>query len=414
MTESVGVDISAISGRFVDLEGGFIAHGSSFFDNSDVGTIGQVETFHGESHTLETILATDVRLRRFTFPLLGGATEEIFSIKVLPFLESSDLCSLAATCSFFNHISRGVHLWTALCLKDFIIDDETISSDHVMVSSQPFASHHVVPITKDAYVQRYKERHSRIEQAKQDDIAAQVEASKEVIVMRVQNFIDTTQLRLLIPLPITALFLSLLLFALHVDGYDISIWGCAAPLLFFVAYVLLSILFVFIIYKKQHNTNSIFHGLWTSMRGPIKSVFIELLGESSRLSYIAVLVILVSISQIILVAVKLSPPSIIPHDVVRHFNWGEVFAPMWMLFIIYCLSPVVSCITEPGIFIFGAIIFWVPFFILFVCLTLKLNAQDHHSNLAHMRMALIFVPFWILEGAVMLASLAFLVVGIYR
>eukprot|EP01038_Epipyxis_sp_PR26KG_P012895 gene12895-17279_t len=66
----------------------------------------------------------------------------------------------------------------------------------------------------------------------------------------------------------------------------------------------------------------------------------------------------------------------------------------------------------------GYVFLWIPLFILFACLTAKLDGQNNHSkssNIAHhIQLTEIFTPFWVIEGFVLINSLIFLGVGINR
>jgi hypothetical protein len=294
-------------------------------------------------------------------------------------------------------------------------DDETVSTAAPNASLPLVTSTAAdISVTKAAYISKFQGRGQRIEEAREAIASAEADAKQLITISHIQRCLDMTQLRLLIPLPLTAAFLSILLLALYFDGYNVSIWGCAAPLLFFVLYLLVAIVVVRFIYKKRYSASAVFNNLWDDLRSPIKTMFDEVLDESSRLSVISIIVILVCASQLVLIAVKLSPPEVISKQVTSHFHWGEVFAPMWLLFLLYCISPLIGCIQEPGIFLIGLGILWVPFFILFVCLTVKLNGQEHHSKLGKMRMALIFMPFWIIEGFVLLSTLLTFIVAVHR
>ena len=64
----------------------------------------------------------------------------------------------------------------------------------------------------------------------------------------------------------------------------------------------------------------------------------------------------------------------------------------------------------------AGILVWIPFLLILVFLTLKLNSGDHNTgeNYANMRLALIFLPFWIVEGIVMLVALGMLIFSVVR
>ena len=113
--------------------------------------------------------------------------------------------------------------------------------------------------------------------------------------------------------------------------------------------------------------------------------------------------------QIIFVAIKLTPSGI-SSDIILNLNWGAVFAPSWVLFLIV---PLLARGREPATLFLAFLLIWVPFFVVLICITVKLNRQQYYGNGPDIRMALIFLPFWIIEGAVMLGALLFVFFGIH-
>ena len=88
---------------------------------------------------------------------------------------------------------------------------------------------------------------------------------------------------------------------------------------------------------------------------------------------------------------------------------------MWLLFILYLISPAIGAFSAgPGPFFGLLTLVWVPMVILFVCLTVKLTGIEDHTKEGRMRLALIMMPFWFMEGLFMLGSLAGFINGVYR
>ena len=254
----------------------------------------------------------------------------------------------------------------------------------------------------------------RIELAKVAKIELIKNAKREERVRHVEKCLDFTQVRILTPLPLTTIILTILLLALHFDGFNIDIWICFVPLFFFFFYLSLSIIAVALVYNYQFDSSSVFRGLWTNMRGPVRVMFGDMLGSSNFLAGVAVFVLVLCVLEAILVAVKLSPDDLVPVSVISTLPWGLVFLPIWCLFAVFCTVPFTKCISEGSVFILGVVLFWIPLFILFVCLTVKLDGEDNNTKAGSMRLALIFMPFWVIEAFFMTASLAFLLFGIHR
>lgn len=155
---------------------------------------------------------------------------------------------------------------------------------------------------------------------------------------------------------------------------------------------------------------SILYGLWVDVQGPLKTLYFETLECRNNLLVGVIIVVVMCLLQIIFVAVKLSPatPSSGP---IKKLDWGVVFLPIWILFTI---SPFLGCLRKPVTIFLGFFCLWFPLLIVIICLTVKLNGEDNHNKYAGLRMAFVFLPFWIIEGFFMLTSLIFLLLGIYR
>lgn len=412
------------------------------------------------------------------FTILPGA-EQVFG-EICEYLEAKDLLVLSVASTFFNRISQSTNLWSRLLSSDFLHYETSVPSTLTPTRANPFSGrfslfhrmnedfvfHHndnntdpmiitqldstirrdpiyysyeqqgnyqiihpnsTLP-SKALYLQKLRERSLRIHNCKVEQQAIEAEQQRGSRSMLLQSFLDCTQMRMLIPLPLLASIISIILFGLYIDGLDISIWICAAPLLFYFLYLGFCIIVHIIVYTQQSIPDSICKGLWSNIRGPLRIVFNDLLGGSIYLTLVATLAALLCCIQVWLVALKLSSQSHlesdqqkyhvdngVPSDVTQSLPWPLVFLPIWCLLLLYCITPAIRCINEISTFFIGLITVWIPFFIFFVCLSIKLDGQEHHSIVgSKLRLALILMPFWLLEGAVLLSSLLFVIFGIYR
>jgi len=364
--------------------------------------------------------------------ILRSATHAIFTNHVLIYLSSAELARTSQCSNYFRNLASEANLWKEQFERDFTFvlhnnNNKSASAQRPLAAAggaRGEEDNELVPPGEEAvvvvvdslssYAQHYKDVMTRVEKAKRDKEESLMDLKRISQVARVQKFLDCTQVRLLTPLPMTTIFLSLLLLTLKLDGYRINIWACAAPLLFFFFYVFFCMLVARCVYTKQFDTTSLYRGLWTNLRGPIRLMFREALGESPRLACIAIVALLLCLAQVVLVAIKLSPSSIIATQP-PSFSWGVVLIPMWCLFCIYCVSPATGCITEFGAYLTGCALLWIPLFIFFVCLAVKLGQKEqNHSSSNNIRLALIFIPFWLIEGTFLASSFSFLVIGIIR
>jgi len=414
--------------------------------------------------------------------------EHVFG-EVCKYLEAIELLSLASSCRFFNRVTQSSFI--QLLSTDFLDSEvpsfaaESIGTSNFIPSSRlasqfgsprggdglmnmtnnrnqnAFAnfmaltllnmssgrqqimrhnlrhSNHSQPRSVQSpsralYLEKLRELNHRIQRLKVEKLAEEDQRQRGKKSILLQSFLDCTQVRILIPLPLLSLVTSIILFGLYADGLNISIWTCSAPLLFYFLYLGFCIIIHMVVYSRQSDAQSIWHGLWTNVRGPLRLVFTDLLGGSYYLTLLAIFAALVCSVQVWLVALKLSSQNHleseqeqqqqqqhvdngVPGSISKFLPWPLVFLPIWCLLALYCLAPLTRCITEPSTFFIGLVTFWIPFFIFFVCLSIKLDGQERHKMVgSNIRLALIFMPFWLIEGAILITSLLFLLFGIYR
>ena len=183
----------------------------------------------------------------------GGVGEQLFATHIFSFLSADDLVRVARVCHLFRDASQVNHLWTELLEDDFTLPFLvaappsgsiviSISTDRIGEAAEADDNDTVHLLSaKERYARRLKLRSERYLHAKEATLRSKAERQRIHRVRMVQSFLDVTQFRLFIPMPIVSLFLSIILTCLHFDGFNISIWVCAGPLLFFFLYVLLSV-----------------------------------------------------------------------------------------------------------------------------------------------------------------------------
>ena len=215
--------------------------------------------------------------------LLGTAWEQIFAVHVLSFLSSHELCISSSTNRFFHHCTKTNHLWFDLMKANFCFpydnyqqDNNKYNADNAnnfisngYINSIQNASTYVTPrgtvrngrgenfsgnnsilSAKDRYAMRVFDRNERYQKARDKAILSIAKIEKDRQRRLIQSFLDLTLFRILIPLPLTTLFLSILLFTLHYDGFNISIWAAAAPLIFYFIYLLVFTIVSYVVYKQ--------------------------------------------------------------------------------------------------------------------------------------------------------------------
>eukprot|EP00601_Ochromonadales_sp_CCMP2298_P029544 CAMPEP_0173336976 /NCGR_PEP_ID=MMETSP1144-20121109/6871_1 /TAXON_ID=483371 /ORGANISM="non described non described, Strain CCMP2298" /LENGTH=331 /DNA_ID=CAMNT_0014282359 /DNA_START=123 /DNA_END=1118 /DNA_ORIENTATION=- len=226
----------------------------------------------------------------------------------------------------------------------------------------------------------------------------------------VESLLDLTQLRLMAPLSLGAIFSTMLMGCLKVDGYTLSWWTAFAPLLALLSYLLLLLLFLHLLALNNHSRTSVLRGFWSNARGPGVFLYRDVLGgKGSSLAYVGCVLVL-AIVQVLIVIARISDDT--PSSVDDKLNWGLVFLPLWLLALLCLLLPFLEP-TDPGVHMFFVVAFMLPCLVFFICLTVKLNGGESSAQQG-LPIALALVPFWLVEGIVLTSSLVFLFAGVNR
>lgn len=208
-----------------------------------------------------------------------------------------------------------------------------------------------------------------------------------------QLLIDALQLRCMLPLPFVSLFVSVLLLALRLDGNtNLSFFVCLAPLMLLFVYLLLSLAVTVVIHRQR----AVVAELWQFMSGPMRVLFSSRIADSSLFTGLLFAVFLLLAAQVALIAVKLVIFG-------TSISWGVIFTPFWVLFAMFCLTPLIRCVDIA--FFCSALVVLIPVLILFACLAAKFDREEAHQNLPKIYMSAIFSPFWMLELLVLLATI---------
>ena len=204
---------------------------------------------------------------------VGSIWEQIFATHVLSYLSTYDLCSTSRTCDFFRLTCQITHLWTDLIVSNFSFPSKSydgginVSTDsdladisHIQVDEEHTAgstgsqtvnqANQTCSTAKEKYALRLMDKNNRFNLAKERALVAGRDRVRGRQQRYVKAFLDITFFRILIPLPFTALFLSIILLALHFDGWQVSIWLSAMPVMFYFTYLLILSILASYVYNQ--------------------------------------------------------------------------------------------------------------------------------------------------------------------
>ena len=339
------------------------------------------------------------------FPILkNGIGFPIFIFNILPYLSTIELFTILSISKHLRQVNFSSKVWRNFICRDFSYpslneyESKMKSNDY---DNKLGSSYHDYRLD---YLRRFFEMKGRIENSKLNQEIEKKNLIKQSRIKKVEYFLDLTQVRILIPIILSSFFSSIIMFALYFDGLKINVWACVSPILFTFLYLYCCIFVARLVYNNQTNDRSIFYNMWDNMRGPIRIIFSEGLGESATLTYITCCYTLLFLIEVILLTFKFDPSS----TIAQNLSWLEIFIPVWLSYFLYLCLPLYMSLRETdghGGYIGGIIIFWLPSLVFFICLVVKLSGRDS------LHLKAIFMPFWILEGIFMMSTLIYLCIG---
>jgi hypothetical protein len=325
---------------------------------------------------------------------------------ILSYLSAPDLCRLSCCSREHYKIASTKSLWTDLTIADFLESDIAAAG-----SACPESWDGLQRVWKHKYKLVKESVCAKIGAAKDIRQRIEYEERLEKKLALFERCLDLTQFRLLITLPPISLLASLILFGLKFDGASYSMWFCFLPLFVTLGYVALCILVSMWLCRQQHRAGSPLQSTWQLVSGPLNWTYENLIKSQSRVSIIlfSLTYFLVS-AQLVLLGLKLSS-DVSALRTSRHFEWGVVFLPLWLLFALFCAIPIAWQVNGTFIVVVGLV--WIPLLIVLVLLAIKLNdgpATDRNN----FHLDLILIPFWIIEGIFLLGASVFLGIGYLR
>lgn len=354
-----------------------------------------------------------------TFPLLQSYVNNPLTLIILTYLSALELVQLAPVSHGFSHVSNTPLLWKALLRRDFKLTSAETTALADEVNVKPLLFHDssenkekectsVISASRDYYEHKWKGMKRRVAVARSQCHSYKLELSEDTKRARVECCLDFTLLRFFIPFLLASIFSSMLLVAMWIDGnLSTNVFVCLSPLLAFLIYMFICSCIHYYLYKKQSDGDegdSFLGGLWMHSRGVLRFLYVDVFEEDNRAVVVCFAAMVLLLAQILLLGFKLSEEDITSVHSQNILQWELVFLPTWLIFLLVLIAPCLGCINMP-VFIASFVILWIPFFILFVCLSLKLKGMENNTKDRNLRLALILIPFWIYEGGVMLGAL---------
>jgi hypothetical protein len=351
-------------------------------------------------------------LMRLSLPM-----DSFFIIQVATYLYAVDLLSVSRISKHFNAISKQPLIWQYYAYRDFQLP---ISKPNVLQNNTKKGPQSGGKKETDEnitiqqqYMNHYQQYKQKILNNKTETIDVEYEVKRVALSQYVGNLIDISQFRLATPTVFASIFLSITLFCQKVDGLNIPYWSCAIPATIGCLYVIFSFIMIKKIHDENYNSKSIFKGMFDELAGPLVYTYKDSYYYSSESMWYTIIMISLTILQLLFLIIKLS--SFIPMSTREDFSWGLVFLPMWIYRVVFWYSFFQLDEDEPeeeGLWYAMLIGFWIPFVIFFICLTIKLEYNDDGKG--HIRLVYMLIPFFLIEGMILLVGLYSTGVSIIR
>eukprot|EP00602_Paraphysomonas_sp_CaronLab_P000355 CAMPEP_0185033646 /NCGR_PEP_ID=MMETSP1103-20130426/22777_1 /TAXON_ID=36769 /ORGANISM="Paraphysomonas bandaiensis, Strain Caron Lab Isolate" /LENGTH=426 /DNA_ID=CAMNT_0027569991 /DNA_START=25 /DNA_END=1302 /DNA_ORIENTATION=- len=352
------------------------------------------------------------------FPRLAHVDSRPIVLHILEYLTAAEICNLSNVSRSLYVISQAPVIWKSLLLMDFSFEDSEVATIRdtpntvpERLCSSPIDTELAVA-SKAFYARQLRVVQSRINRAKEAKLRLLQECAVDRRIRVAECCLDSLMVRSFVPLPAGCIFVTLLMVALRADGLDVSIWFCLLPVLFLLTYHLFTVGITCLLHRYRH-TSTASLALWTHLSSPAQYFYTHIASESVRAAQGACLVSVLLLLQMVVIGLKVASST--PTLLHESFSWGLVFTPLWMIFSLYLLLPVLGIANgNPGAYVAGLVFFWVPFFVLFVTLAVKLDGEESGQRSGRLRLALILIPFWIIEGIAMLGTLIGFLTGLQR
>ena len=323
-------------------------------------------------------------------PSLQCLEDTLITMRILPYLTPREVLQFSLASRRCHALAKEDYLWSQYLLYDFRHKQLTSAENNQSLYRDLKAT-----LTNDT--NSYLRNRDRISYSKYAPIA--------------KYAIDMTHIRLYSPLPALTLIISIILFAIYIDGNNptISIWICAVPLYFFFGYIFLLYISGRCI-RHYDISNSVLRNLFNNMASPIKFI----LKENARFQHVFKLMLSLAALQVVLICLKLWSKTHrlagIDYD---HFSWFAVFSPIWTVLVVgqvavFPCSKVFDSENYVG-YVYFLTLLWLPLAIVLLCLAFKFESADHphDSSVNHgdYRLALIFIPFYFIESTILVIIL---------
>jgi hypothetical protein len=381
----------------------------------------------------------EVMLLTNTFPLLESYFNNPATILIFSYLSALELMHLAAVSRGFKQTAMTPLLWKKLIQIDFKPTSKEMSIITMGANVNPTPLIKTMPIyhdnninntsndtdtdsgveitaSRDYYIYKWKGLKNKITIARSRCDGYKKELKTDKKRARVECCLDFTLLRLFVPFSLASIISSMLLVTMWIDGkLTTNVFVCLSPFLAFIVYVFICSGINYVLYENRNGGggSAVLGGMWANTRGPVHFLFVNIFEENKTTVLVVFVAIMLLLAQILMLGFKLSTEDVTSAHSQNVLQWELVFVPTWLLFILMLITPCLGCIN---ISLFAAlfILLWIPFFILFICLSLKLKGMENNTKHRNLRLALIFIPFWILEGVAMLGALVAVVEVVYR
>lgn len=340
---------------------------------------------------------------------IGGFIDELFTMNILPYLTLADTIHLSMTCKTFHRLSQSNYVWNILYRHDFISDQRVLQ----ITASERMITHEVqnkqsTVYTMDMYRQRYIEIHDRFNRFEEGLEESRMMLHRFRKQHSIEIILEYTQIRVMLPLLFAVTFITAILLSIKLQGSDIPYWSCFLPIILYLTYIMISMIFTIYLHGKQFDLASIFFGMWINFKSPLSYIYEEFLLNDMKKGYCLVVAIFLVMIQVILAAIKLSCNKYIPKD----FIYAEELIPTWLLILGYLLLPVLFGTSRT--WLNGLLIVLLPCMIFFINISLNLNGSDLRMNHRNISLSIIFIPLWIVEIFVLFMSFLFLRSGVIR
>ncbi|CAM9873246.1 unnamed protein product, partial [Scytosiphon promiscuus] len=248
---------------------------------------------------------------------------------------------------------------------------------------------------KEQYARQLAERKTRLERQKKQEVLREARKRADRRRRGYEGSLDCLHVRVLPPVLGTSLALTLVFLAAWIDGdlQQWDYWRVLSPMWVSCTVTAAAVVTAVRAWKERAVPNLSVRSTYAGLRGAVR-YFMTAVVQDKLIGIVSGIVLLLLFTLELLV-LGLQIEGII------HANWFAVFLPLFLCFLILCLSPCLHWASwgDGGAYLLGMLLGWIPTVICVLLVCSRLEGDEVSMNV-------VMSPLWAVDVVLFLAPVA--------